>query len=215
MVGVLRRFRKKRGRVHGRTRVGELVRRRPRHGRCVPLPRCELPAPRGLSSARVVGVVEMDKKWCSHRVHQAASRGGPGHVVVPVLPQRRRVDRERTRNASGGRGMSRQGNHTPHERRRGRLRHGNAPGDFSRAPRCGAKTRRGTPCQCPAMRNRRRCRLHGGLSTGPKTAAGIERIRRASTTHGRRTQVAKRERQSLRVLMQECRLTLTELAKSD
>jgi len=35
------------------------------------------------------------------------------------------------------------------------------------APRCGAKTRRrGTPCQCPAIRGGRRCRLHGGLSPG-------------------------------------------------
>ena len=51
----------------------------------------------------------------------------------------------------------------------GRLKNGNAPGDFSKAPRCGAKTRRGTPCQCPAMAGKRRCRLHGGKSTGPRT----------------------------------------------
>jgi hypothetical protein len=29
-------------------------------------------------------------------------------------------------------------------------------------PRCGAKTRRGSPCQSPAMRGKKRCRLHGG-----------------------------------------------------
>lgn len=57
-------------------------------------------------------------------------------------------------------------------------------------PRCGAKTRRGTPCQAGAIwstRSRRytRCKNHGGLSTGPKTAEGIERIRRAVTKHGR------------------------------
>jgi hypothetical protein len=34
------------------------------------------------------------------------------------------------------------------------------------APRCGAKTRAGSPCQCPAIRGRNRCRLHGGRSTG-------------------------------------------------
>ncbi|MFZ1884142.1 MAG: HGGxSTG domain-containing protein, partial [Rhodoplanes sp.] len=34
------------------------------------------------------------------------------------------------------------------------------------APRCGAKTRAGGACQCPAMRGRKRCRLHGGLSPG-------------------------------------------------
>jgi glucans biosynthesis protein len=34
------------------------------------------------------------------------------------------------------------------------------------APRCGAKTRTGTPCQCPAISGRTRCRIHGGLSPG-------------------------------------------------
>jgi len=34
------------------------------------------------------------------------------------------------------------------------------------APRCGAKTRAGTPCQSPAIRGRARCRIHGGLSSG-------------------------------------------------
>ena len=34
------------------------------------------------------------------------------------------------------------------------------------APRCGAKTRAGGTCQCPAVRGRARCRLHGGLSSG-------------------------------------------------
>ena len=29
-----------------------------------------------------------------------------------------------------------------------------------------------------------RCRLHGGASTGPRTAEGIERIRKARTKHG-------------------------------
>jgi uncharacterized protein YjcR len=33
------------------------------------------------------------------------------------------------------------------------------------SPRCGAKTRKGTPCESPAMPNGR-CRMHGGKSTG-------------------------------------------------
>lgn len=66
---------------------------------------------------------------------------------------------------------------------RGWLRNGNRPGDPSRAPRCGARNRRGLPCRCPAMKNGR-CRLHGGLSTGPKTAEGLARIRKAVTKHG-------------------------------
>ena len=42
--------------------------------------------------------------------------------------------------------------------------------------RCGAKTRRGTPCQRPANKRNGRCRLHGGQSTGPKTAEGRAKI---------------------------------------
>ena len=57
---------------------------------------------------------------------------------------------------------------------RGWLKHGNPGGDLTQAARCGAKTRRGVPCQCPAMSNGR-CQLHDGKSTGPKTAEGIER----------------------------------------
>jgi hypothetical protein len=32
--------------------------------------------------------------------------------------------------------------------------------------RCGAKTRAGAPCQCPPIKHRKRCRIHGGLSPG-------------------------------------------------
>jgi len=30
------------------------------------------------------------------------------------------------------------------------------------SPRCGAKTRKGTPCQAPAVTGKKRCRMHGG-----------------------------------------------------
>lgn len=53
------------------------------------------------------------------------------------------------------------------------------------APRCGARTRAGTACNAPAMANKVRCRLHGGLSTGPRTFEGRERIREANTKDGR------------------------------
>jgi hypothetical protein len=69
----------------------------------------------------------------------------------------------------------------PH--RRGRLRNGATPGDFLAAPRCGARTRSGDCCRQPAMRNGR-CRMHGGLSTGPRTAEGRARCAAARRTHG-------------------------------
>ncbi len=95
-------------------------------------------------------------------------------------------------------------NETPHEQRRGRLRNGNPSGDFAKAARCGAKNRRGILCKCPAMPNGR-CRLHGGLSTGPKTPEGIERIRQAATRHGRYSQRAKAEQRQFRSLMMNLR----------
>jgi hypothetical protein len=53
-----------------------------------------------------------------------------------------------------------------------------AVGIFLRDARrtCQAKTRAGTPCKALALKNGR-CRNHGGLSTGPKTAAGWRRTR--------------------------------------
>lgn len=44
---------------------------------------------------------------------------------------------------------------------------------------CGAKTRSGHPCQCKPLPGKRRCKFHGGLSTGPRTQAGREAIARA------------------------------------
>ena len=40
--------------------------------------------------------------------------------------------------------------------------------------RCGARTRRGTPCKPVALPSGR-CPNHGGLSTGPRTPAGKRR----------------------------------------
>lgn len=46
-------------------------------------------------------------------------------------------------------------------------------------PICGAKTRSGEPCMKYPMQGSRRCRLHGGASTGPKTEEGKARSRAA------------------------------------
>jgi hypothetical protein len=65
-------------------------------------------------------------------------------------------------------------------------------GDPSVVPRCGAKTRSGAPCRAPAMWSKKagkytRCRMHGGASTGPRTAEGLESCRKANWKHGRRS----------------------------
>jgi hypothetical protein len=46
-------------------------------------------------------------------------------------------------------------------------------------PRCCAKTRAGAPCIMRVVPGKRRCRFHGGMSTGPKTKAGRARIAEA------------------------------------
>ena len=79
--------------------------------------------------------------------------------------------------------------------------------------RCGAKTRRGTPCQRPANKQNGRCRLHGGASTGPRTEQGRANIAATNTTTGQHTKamiawrregakVAKELRNRLRVIEQ-------------
>jgi hypothetical protein len=45
-----------------------------------------------------------------------------------------------------------------------------------RRPACGAKNRSGSPCRVAPVPGKRRCRFHGGLSTGPKTVEGKLRI---------------------------------------
>lgn len=61
------------------------------------------------------------------------------------------------------------------------------------------------------MSGGRRCRMHGGLSTGPRTAEGIERHRAAVTVHGGRSQATRDFRRMVRELRVEAR-KLVELA---
>ena len=97
-----------------------------------------------------------------------------------------------------------------HEKRCGWLKNGNRPGDLGTAPRCAAKNRRGTGCQAPSMPNGR-CRLHGGKSTGPRTADGLERCRRANWKHGLYCKPALEEKKRLRELVRSSRKFLAEL----
>lgn len=47
--------------------------------------------------------------------------------------------------------------------------------DELRGLTCGAKTRKGTPCKRIDLNKGARCKLHGGMSTGPKSSAGMAR----------------------------------------
>lgn len=98
------------------------------------------------------------------------------------------------------------------------LRNGNAVGDPSKSPRCGAKTRSGAPCRAPAMWSKKagkytRCRMHGGASTGPRTPEGIERCRKAAWKHGRRSAQEIAERRAFRRELQWMRWETDQLAR--
>ena len=56
---------------------------------------------------------------------------------------------------------------------------------------CGAKTRAGHPCKMKSEPGRRRCKFHGGKSTGPRTAEGRARIAEAQRKRWMRSRVTK------------------------
>ena len=92
----------------------------------------------------------------------------------------------------------------PHAPRRvSPLRNGNRQGDFRNAPRCGAKTRQGHPCRGPCVHDRKRCRMHGGGSTGPRTRAGLERSRSARLKSGRYSAQAREDRRTATRLIKD------------
>ncbi|WP_083861420.1 HGGxSTG domain-containing protein [Microvirga lotononidis] len=69
------------------------------------------------------------------------------------------------------------------------------------APRCGARTRVGTPCQSPAVNGKNRCRMHGGAkgSGAPRGKAN------GSYKHGLFTCEAIESRRAVRELMARAR----------
>ncbi len=79
-------------------------------------------------------------------------------------------------------------------------------GPMLKSPRCGAKTRRGTPCQSPAVSGKRRCRMHGGAP-----GSGAPRGNQNALKHGLYTKEALEERRALRELMRDARQTLEEI----
>ena len=61
------------------------------------------------------------------------------------------------------------------------------------AKRCLASTRRGTPCQSPAVNGKSRCRMHGGArGSGAPTSE-----RNGAYKHGERTNAARARRKEL------------------
>jgi hypothetical protein len=61
--------------------------------------------------------------------------------------------------------------------------------------RCSATSKRTKQqCMAPAIKGKKKCRNHGGKSTGPKTAEGKARCAEAKTVHGWETRKGRIER---------------------
>jgi hypothetical protein len=64
--------------------------------------------------------------------------------------------------------------------------------------RCQARSSRTKQqCGCPSLKNKAVCKWHGGMSTGPRTKEGIQRIREAHLKHGNDTKEARAERSAM------------------
>ena len=72
------------------------------------------------------------------------------------------------------------------------------------APRCGARTRQGTPCQSPAMANGR-CRMHGGKLRGDPSG------NRHAWKHGRYSREAIERRREVAELIRTLRALTRQL----
>ncbi len=72
---------------------------------------------------------------------------------------------------------------------------------MNRASRCGARTRAGTPCRSPAVRGKRRCRMHGGAA-----GSGAPRgVRNGAWRHGGRSGEVAALRRLVGELLREAR----------
>jgi hypothetical protein len=79
-------------------------------------------------------------------------------------------------------------------------------GPMLASPRCGAKIRSGGSCRSPAVRGKRRCRMHGGAP-----GSGAPRENRNALKHGRFTGDAITEREQVRAVLADARKLLREL----
>ena len=78
--------------------------------------------------------------------------------------------------------------------------------NFAKAPRCGARTRMGSPCRQAAVKGRTRCRMHGGA----KGSGGPSGARNGNFKHGLWTRESKHLRSATRRKLREVRRFLKE-----
>lgn len=67
---------------------------------------------------------------------------------------------------------------------------------FMLSPRCGAKTRQGAVCKSPSVRDKSRCRMHGGKSKGAPLH------NQHALKHGFNTKEARTMKRAINILLQ-------------
>jgi uncharacterized protein YjcR len=82
-------------------------------------------------------------------------------------------------------------------------------GPMLSSPRCGAKTRSGKPCESPAVRGKRRCRMHGGAP-----GSGAPLGNQNALKHGQFTRQALEERRRVQDLVRQSRMLLKQMKDS-
>lgn len=78
-------------------------------------------------------------------------------------------------------------------------------GPMCASPRCGARTRKGTPCRAPAVTGKARCRMHGGAA-----GSGAPRGNRNALKHGQYTAEARAFEAHVREVLRRGREGLKE-----
>jgi uncharacterized protein YjcR len=84
--------------------------------------------------------------------------------------------------------------------------HIRSTGPMRASRRCGARTRAGGACRAPAVRGKKRCRMHGGAQK-----SGAPRGNRNARKHGLFTSDAIAERRRIQVLLRMARNLLAEM----
>jgi hypothetical protein len=79
-------------------------------------------------------------------------------------------------------------------------------GPMLASPRCGAKTRSSGACRSPAVRGKKRCRMHGGAP-----GSGAPEANQNARKHGMFTRDAIAERRRIRAVLGEARRMLEEM----
>ena len=79
-------------------------------------------------------------------------------------------------------------------------------GPMLSSQRCGAKTRSGKPCRLPAVRGKKRCRMHGGAP-----GSGAPRGNKNARKHGLYTREAIAQRRQLGELMRQSRRLILKI----